>query len=90
MNILIEAKTTPQDYKFSALFVDLRPLANSFLLTYLFEPTSPRENHGDVSWVVNTLRSPVPASLRLEALQLKPSLPGLRALEYPLFTHYPF
>ncbi len=38
------------------------------------EPTSPRENHGDVSWVVNTPRSLVPTSLHLLALQLKPSL----------------
>ncbi len=27
------------------------------------EPASPRENHGDVSWVVSTPRSPAPASL---------------------------
>ncbi len=50
------------------------------------EPASPRENHGDVSWVVSTPRSPVSASLHLLALQLKPSLPGLRAPEHPLFT----
>ncbi len=42
------------------------------------------ENHGDVSWVVSTPRSPVPASLHLLALQLKLFLHGLRA---PLFTH---
>ncbi len=41
------------------------------------------KEHGDISWVVNTPRSPVPASLRLLALQLKPSLSGLRAPEPP-------
>ncbi len=52
------------------------------------ESAPPRENHGDVSWVVCTPRSPVPASLHLLALQLKPSLPGLRAPEHPLFTRF--
>ncbi len=33
-----------------------------------------------------TLRSPVPASLPLLALQLRPNLSGLRVLEYSLFT----
>ncbi len=30
-------------------------------------PASPMENHGDVSWVVSTPRSPVPVSLHLLA-----------------------
>ncbi len=54
------------------------------------EPASPRESHGDVSWVVSTPRSPVPVSMYLLALQLKPSLSGLRAPGRPLFTHPPF
>ncbi len=35
------------------------------LLRFLacLEAASPREKHGDVSWVVSTLRSPVPVSL---------------------------
>ncbi len=37
---------------------------------------------GDVSLVVGTPRPPVPASLHLVALQLKPSLSGLRAPEH--------
>ncbi len=37
-----------------------------------------------------TPRSPVPASLHLLALQLKPSLPGSGAPERPLFPHPPF
>ncbi len=41
---------------------------------------------GDASWVGRTRRSPVPVSLHLLALQPKPSLPSLRALERPLFT----
>ncbi len=41
------------------------------------EPASSNENHGDVSWVVSTPRSPVPALLYLLPLQLKPSLPCL-------------
>ncbi len=36
---------------------------------------SPKENNGDVSWVIRTPWSPVPVSLHLLALQLKPSLP---------------
>ncbi len=40
-----------------------------------------------VSRVGSTLRSPVPASLHLLALQLMPSLFGLWAPERPLFTH---
>ncbi len=48
--------------------------------------TSPRESHGDVSWVVSTLRSPVPASLQLMALQITPSLSSLRVPEHPRFT----
>ncbi len=47
-------------------------------------PASPR--HGDESWVGSTPMSPVPASLHLLALQLKPSLSGLCAPERPLFT----
>ncbi len=47
---------------------------------------SPRGNHGDDSWVVSTPRFPVSASLHFLALQLKPSLCGLRAPERPLFT----
>ncbi len=31
------------------------------------EPSSPREKHGDVSWVVSTLMPPVPASVRFES-----------------------
>ncbi len=46
------------------------------VLIYLLvlEAASPREKLGDVSWVVSTPRFPVPASLHLLALQLKPSL----------------
>ncbi len=51
------------------------------------EPTSSMEKYGDDSWVVGTLRSPVPASLHLLALQLKPSLSGLGASGHPLVTH---
>ncbi len=40
----------------------------------------------EVSWVVSTPRFPVPASLHLLALQLKPSLLGLRATERTIFT----
>ncbi len=47
---------------------------------------SPGENHSDVLLVARTPRSEVPASLRLVALQLKPSLSGLRATNHPLFT----
>ncbi len=43
----------------------------------------------NVSWVDSTPRSPVPTSLHLLALHLKPSLPGLRAPEHPLFTPSP-
>ncbi len=54
----------------------------------VLEAAPQKENHGDdVSWVVSTPRSSVPVSLHLMALQLKPSLSGLRALEHPLFTH---
>ncbi len=56
----------------------------------VFEPAQPREKHDDALWVVSTPRSPVPASLHLLALELKPSLPSLRAPEHPLFTHPPF
>ncbi len=59
---------------------------SGLLLLLVLEPASPRENHGDVAWVVSTPRSPVPASLHLLVLQLKPSLSGLRAPEYPLFA----
>ncbi len=52
----------------------------------VLEPASPRENYGDVSWVVSTPRSPVPASLHLLALQPKPSLSGLRAPERSFFV----
>ncbi len=41
--------------------------------------------HGDVSWVGSTPRSPVPVSLHLLDLQLKPSLPNLRAPDCPIF-----
>ncbi len=41
--------------------------------------------HDDDSWEGNTQMSPVPVSLHLLAFQLKPSLPGLRAPERPLF-----
>ncbi len=47
---------------------------------------SPRETHGNVSWVVSTPRSPAPASLHLLALQIKPRLPDLRVPDRPLFT----
>ncbi len=50
------------------------------------EPASPKRNHGDVSWVVSTSSSQIPASLHLLALLLKLSLSGLRAPEHPLFT----
>ncbi len=43
------------------------------------------QRHGDGLWVGST-----PASLRLLALQLEPSLSGLRAPERPLFTHPAF
>ncbi len=44
-----------------------------------------RHHHiGDVSLVVSTPRPPFPASPHLLALQLKPSLPGLRTPECPL------
>ncbi len=48
------------------------------------EPASPR--HGNVPWVGSTTRSPVPSSLHLLALQLKPSLSCLWAPEHSLFT----
>ncbi len=38
------------------------------------EPASPRQNHGDASWVISTPSSSVPVSLHYLALQLKPSL----------------
>ncbi len=41
-------------------------LANGHKL--VLEEASPRESHGDVSWVVSTPRSPIPASLHLVAL----------------------
>ncbi len=40
------------------------------------ELASPRVKHGDVLWVVSTPRPPVPASLHLLALQIKPSVSG--------------
>ncbi len=40
-------------------------------------------------WLGSKPRFPVPASLYLLALQLKPSLSDLRAPERPLFTHPP-
>ncbi len=43
---------------------------------------------GGVSWVSSISRSPIPASLHLVALQLKPSMPGLRPPERPL--HFRF
>ncbi len=42
------------------------------VLTCLLEPASPREKHGDVSWVVSTPRFPVVALLHLLDLQPKP------------------
>ncbi len=39
-----------------------------------------------VSWVVSKPRLPVLAALHVLALQLQPSLSGLRAPERPLFT----
>ncbi len=51
------------------------------------EPASPM--HDDVSWVGSTPRSPIPASLHLLAMQLKPSVSSLWAPEHPLFTHPP-
>ncbi len=56
------------------------------ILVLILGPASPGESHGDVSWVGSTPSSPVQASLQLLALQLKPSLSGLRAPEHPLFT----
>ncbi len=50
------------------------------------ELASQRENHGNVSWVVRTPKSPIPASLQLLALYLKPRLSGLRALQHLLTT----
>ncbi len=50
------------------------------------EPASPIDSSGNVSWIISTSRSPVPASLQVLALQLKPSLPSLRTSERPLFT----
>ncbi len=44
------------------------------------EPAPQKKNHGNTSW------SPVPASLHLLALQVKPCLSALRAPEHPLFT----
>ncbi len=54
-----------------------------YMRTYLLvlEAASPREKHGDISWVVSTPRSPVPLSLHLLALQLKPSLSGWKVPE---------
>ncbi len=53
------------------------------------DPASPSETNGDVSWVASTPRSPVPVSLHLLALQLKPSRSVLRALEHPLCQFTP-
>ncbi len=55
------------------------------------EPASPigltgSSLHGDASWIGSTPRLPVPVSLYLLALQLKPGLLGLRAPEHPLLT----
>ncbi len=58
--------------RFFKLHSDIRVLY-PWIGVYLrrVEPASPRENHGDVSWVVSTPRSPAPAPLHLLALQLK-------------------
>ncbi len=58
----------------------------SSLHVLALEAASPRGNHGDVSSAVSTLRSPASVLLHLLTLQLKPSLTGLRAVEFPLFT----
>ncbi len=49
------------------------------------EPSSPREKHGDILWVLSTPRSPVPVSLHLLAFHLKPSQSSLRAPEHSPF-----
>ncbi len=50
------------------------------------EQATPKDKRGDVSCVVSTPRSPDPAPLHLLALQIKPSLAGLRAPKHPVFT----
>ncbi len=65
-------------------------VTNIRLALLILEPASLREELDDVSWVVSTPRSPVTASLHLLALQLKPSLCGLRAPEHPFFTPFIF
>ncbi len=54
-------------------------LSNCLLMELTLYPggLSRRPNIGVVPWVVSTPRSPVPASLHLVALQLKPSMSGL-------------
>ncbi len=74
---------TPTDYCNGQAVIDAGAVASRV------GPASPRENHGDASWVVSTSRSPVPAPLQLLALQLKPNLPGLRASQHPLFNPPP-
>ncbi len=86
---------TSSYYSFPLLFIKNRTsikkrnVVDAYLLLVL-EATSPREKLDDVSWVVSTPGSPVPTSLHLLALKLKPSLAGLRASVHPLFTHHPF
>ncbi len=55
-------------------------------INLVVEATSPWARCSVVSWVVSSPRSPVSASLHLLALQLKPSLSGLRAPEHPPFS----
>ncbi len=79
-----------QRFETSGLMIGLYSYYSSYLYLY-FRRHSPGAGwagitNGDVSWIVSTLRSTVPASLHLLVLQLKPSLCGLRAPEHPLFT----
>ncbi len=66
-----------------------RPINYLLTCTYSLELPSPREKLGDASWVVRTPGSPVPASLHLLALQLKPSLSGGSALHTLSFGFNP-
>ncbi len=47
------------------------------------------QRHGDVSWVDSTPRSPVPASLCVLALQLKPKMSGASVLHALPFDFNP-
>ncbi len=56
----------------------------------VLEPASPREKHGDASWIGSTPRSPVPASLHLLALQLKPVRFENAGVSVLQITHFSF